>query len=69
MKNGSNTRISNKFCFFPHDHEHNTEGCHALKKINTDFPRISLKVFFFLKKNPEHERKQDCIFDDLLEIK
>jgi hypothetical protein len=62
MKNGSNTKISNKFCLFPHDHdhdhehEHNTEKCHAFKS-------------FFWKKNPKHENKKDCIFDDLFDIK
>jgi len=32
MKGGSNTRNPNKFCFFHHDHKHNTKECQALKK-------------------------------------
>jgi hypothetical protein len=71
IKNGANTRNTNKFSlFFYHDHRHDTKECHALKK---KIEKLIIKGYFhqFMKKEtkPENKRMKVCTLDYLPQIK
>ena len=62
IKNGANTRNTNKFyLFFYHDHGHDTKECHALKK---KIEKSIIKGYFhqFMRKETKPENKRTKVY-------
>jgi hypothetical protein len=69
MKSDANIKSPNKFwLFFYSDRGHEADECHVLKK---EIERLIIWYYLqqFMKKKPEHERKEVNTLDDLPKIK
>jgi len=62
MKNDMNMRNRNKFYLFLHDHKHETNECHALKKKDRKIDRQWLPPTVCEKRSKTRVRKERSLY-------